>query len=57
MSIRHKTTNRHHEIRSPVPCPACGRVLDSSGVSRVDDLLTAHRRYSCGSADLGAWPP
>ena len=55
MTIRFQTVTRHKEIQSPIACPACGRVLEALAVSKVDEMVTAHQRYSCRSADRGVW--
>ncbi|MHB1854912.1 MAG: hypothetical protein ACYCSJ_12035 [Acidimicrobiales bacterium] len=55
MSIRFDAHHQRAGLRSEIECPSCGRALESAGLARVADLMTAHLRFSCpASKDSGA---
>ena len=47
MTIRFDSSRSRAGLRAEVACPSCGRALESEGLARVADLLTAHLRFSC----------
>lgn len=51
MSIRFDMRRSRTGLRAEVVCPSCGRALESEGLARVGDLVTAHLRFSCPAND------
>jgi hypothetical protein len=47
MSIRFDVNRSRAGLRAEIACPSCGRALESAGLARVGDLVTAHLRFSC----------
>ena len=54
MSIRFDVSRPRIGIRAAVTCPACGKELESAGLARPGDVVTAHLRYSCERASREA---
>jgi len=51
MSIRFDVHHQRAGLRSEIECPSCGRALESAGLARVADLMTAHLRFSCTASN------